>query len=333
MLIFGLGFWGREVGQAFASPSSPPVNTVLPVVSGSFFVGQALSCSTGTWEGSGISYSYQWRNAGTNISGATSAAYTVQPGDDGDLIDCVVTATNSEGSASEESSGLYAILSDLWVDASDLSSVSHIGGSVSAWADKSGNGNDAAQGIGTSQPVTGTRTINSLNALDFDGTNDQLSLPVGLYGNLGSSPQTTFIVYQSDDAGGSSQRLLTGQVAGLLRYGNYISLTLFRAVNRSSLLPTDFSAPRNTAVHIGGHVRSGASLIPHYDGVAGSNANNSEDISLTSMSIGDGAVPGTSPFDGLIGEAIVCKRALSTAEINQIGLYLANKWGGTWIGL
>ena len=91
---------------------SPPVNTVLPVVSGSLAVGQTLSCTTGTWTGSSpISYSYQWcqalladdrsiltddndRPLGVEIYGATLSTYVLQDADRSEYIFCIVTATN-----------------------------------------------------------------------------------------------------------------------------------------------------------------------------------------------------------------------------------------------
>lgn len=85
-----------------------PANTAAPVVSGTTEVGQALSCTTGTWTGDPTpTYARQWqRNTGsgfTNISGATGSSYTLVGGDEGATIRCVVTATNTEGSVSANS--------------------------------------------------------------------------------------------------------------------------------------------------------------------------------------------------------------------------------------
>jgi hypothetical protein len=41
----------------------------------------------------------------------------------------------------------------LWLDASDRSSVTTSAGTISQWNDKSGNGNNAIQVSGTSQPT------------------------------------------------------------------------------------------------------------------------------------------------------------------------------------
>lgn len=77
-----------------------PINTVLPVISGTLNVGDTLSVTTGTWTGNPIpTYTYQWRVDGSDVGGATTNSYVLQPGDATFMVDCRVTATNSEGSA------------------------------------------------------------------------------------------------------------------------------------------------------------------------------------------------------------------------------------------
>jgi hypothetical protein len=97
-----------------------PNSTIAPVVFNSYHpgasnVGQTLSCTTGTWEGTlPITYTYQWRRANTiggygtptgnnNIASATSNTYVVVTDDQTREISCTVTATNSAGSASANS--------------------------------------------------------------------------------------------------------------------------------------------------------------------------------------------------------------------------------------
>jgi hypothetical protein len=78
--------------------SGAPVNTALPVISGTVQVGDVLTSSTGTWTNSPTSYSYQWKANGTAISGATASTYTLIASQVGDTITVTVTATNSKGS-------------------------------------------------------------------------------------------------------------------------------------------------------------------------------------------------------------------------------------------
>ena len=99
-------------GPPFGS-GSVPANTAAPVISGTATQGSTLTTSNGSWAGSPTSYAYQWqRCAGascSNISGATSASYSVQSADVGDTIDVVVTASNAAGSTSQTSAQTAAV--------------------------------------------------------------------------------------------------------------------------------------------------------------------------------------------------------------------------------
>jgi Carboxypeptidase regulatory-like domain len=91
-----------------------PVNTALPVVSGTPTVGDLLSCSNGSWTGESTAtltvgwplttpFTYQWLRDGVPIAGATTAAYLVQAADVGHGLACEVSATNVAGHASAKS--------------------------------------------------------------------------------------------------------------------------------------------------------------------------------------------------------------------------------------
>ncbi len=101
---------GRMVGGADLG-NPPPLNTVAPVVSGDVAVGEILSCTTGTWENA-LTYAYQWRADGVDLSGETSNTYTLVTADIGADIDCVVTATGSGGSVPQASNSVGPITGD-----------------------------------------------------------------------------------------------------------------------------------------------------------------------------------------------------------------------------
>lgn len=91
---------------------SAPTNNTPPSISGTAVVGQTLSSTTGTWTGIPTpTYSYQWYRGATLISGATNNTYTLVQDDAGNTsnIKCVVTATNSAGSASADSNTVATI--------------------------------------------------------------------------------------------------------------------------------------------------------------------------------------------------------------------------------
>lgn len=87
-----------------------PTNATLPAITGDPGAsGNVLTASKGVWNGTApFTYAYQWQKAASNIPGATSATYTIQAGDAGASLTCIVTATNSQGSASA-TSGAFVV--------------------------------------------------------------------------------------------------------------------------------------------------------------------------------------------------------------------------------
>jgi hypothetical protein len=88
-----------------AAPATPvPVNSVAPAISGTAQVGQTLTVSNGTWSNTPTSYAYQWKRAGTNISGATAQTYVPVTADVGNTLTCAVTASNAGGAGTAATS-------------------------------------------------------------------------------------------------------------------------------------------------------------------------------------------------------------------------------------
>lgn len=87
----------------------------------------------------------------------------------------------------------------MWFDSSDASTITHSSGLVSQWDDKSGNARNATQVSASSQPITGLRTLNGLNAIDFDGSNDYM-----VTGGSADLDRTMIAVAQYDSTSGIS---------------------------------------------------------------------------------------------------------------------------------
>ncbi|MGL5019969.1 MAG: PKD domain-containing protein [Luteolibacter sp.] len=69
-----------------------------------------------------------------------------------------------------------------WYDASDPATIIQSGGSVSEWRSKSGTSH-LLQAVASKQPSTGTKQINGLNSLAFDGTGDTLKTATNPFGS------------------------------------------------------------------------------------------------------------------------------------------------------
>ncbi len=95
---------------------SPPVNTGLPVISGTAQQGQSLSASTGAWTNSPTGYAYQWQDCDsggancTPIAAASGASYLLAAGDVGHTIRVAVTASNGGGSSGPAVSAATAVV-------------------------------------------------------------------------------------------------------------------------------------------------------------------------------------------------------------------------------
>jgi hypothetical protein len=88
-----------------AALPQPPLNTAMPVLSGTVQVGSTLSTSNGGWTNSPTSYSYEWRRCDTSgancslIAGAAGQAYKLVLADAGHTIESGVAASNSSGTS------------------------------------------------------------------------------------------------------------------------------------------------------------------------------------------------------------------------------------------
>ncbi|WP_375175103.1 putative Ig domain-containing protein [Pseudooceanicola sp.] len=107
-----------------------PVNTAPPVIDNTVpTVGDTLTATTGSWTNSPAAYAYQWRSSGSVIAGATSANYTVQPGDVAQTLRVEVVASNAGGDSAVAASA-------------ETSAVTAASGSIAPWDSSLNNATD-----------------------------------------------------------------------------------------------------------------------------------------------------------------------------------------------
>jgi uncharacterized repeat protein (TIGR01451 family) len=73
-----------------------PLLSASPAIRNVPQTGENLICSNGTWNGAS-SFAYQWLRDGVAISGATNREYTAVEADEGNAIQCQVSAVNTSG--------------------------------------------------------------------------------------------------------------------------------------------------------------------------------------------------------------------------------------------
>ncbi len=215
----------------------------------------------------------------------------------------------------------------LWLDAAEASSITAAAGAVSQWSDKSGNGYHAVQSSSGARPKTATRSLNSLNVIEFDGSDDGFNVsPVPDI----SGAHTMFVVAATDTPTKSgNQNFIRGLNSTSTRqqitYGGSGTTLLGR--NGSS--DATYSLTVDSNPHIFSQACYATDLRLYYAGghVASSTASGG---GTTNLGIGRRGNSGDSPLDGYIAEVLIYGRALNSSEANQVGNYLASKWNVTW---
>jgi len=208
----------------------------------------------------------------------------------------------------------------LWLDASDSSTVILNAGAIERWEDKSGNSYHATQATAAKRPVLNATALNGRPAVRFDGsTNDGLSIADALYLNR---PYTAFIVDQY--YGATQGRTLQGRDANWLmgkwggRNGHYAGAWVYLpgAGSHSTAIG---DAVGHTWANSSGYALNGTD-------VTGSAAPTGIPGKLGLVS--EGASPGE-VSDADVAEVIVYNRFLSPFERQRVGAYLGTKYGLT----
>lgn len=214
-----------------------------------------------------------------------------------------------------------------WHDASDATTITHVGGSVSQWNDKSGNAIHATQPNASHQPQTGIRTINSLNALDFDGTNDFMVLPSSYY-SIGAGNNAIFAVIQFDSLVGE-RRLVQGNVGAGSRNALYWNATQIAGVSNSTFsIAVNTRSPGTTQPRILSMRRNGASVDVYQDNLIGTTTGTGGNVTIDGAWFG--SFQGASFFfDGAFCEIVTMKAHPTASEVTNLTNYFNAKWGTT----
>lgn len=337
---FGRGGFGRGFGQGGGGGNiSPPVNSVLPVISGTPQMGQTLSVTNGTWSNSPTSYTYQWKRAGVDIGGATANTYASVSADMGTVITCTVTATNAGGSASATSAGTAAIAVDAptsitslkrWLDANDISTlwqdssftvpVTANNDPVGGWQDKSGNAKHATQSTATRFPLYQTNRIGGKATVKGDGSNDYMTGVADAF----AQPAHVFLAIKSS--------WVSGRVIMDLGTNDHVQInyaapspTLNLYSGNTNVQNNSLATGTNGVLSILGNgasseirVNGGAAVVGNAGTLAPTGLTLFDKTGLTAASSTD------------IGELCVYSKVLSTAERVALENYLGLKWGITF---
>jgi len=227
---------------------------------------------------------------------------------------------------------------ELWLDASDTSTITDSSGSVSQWDDKSGNSRHAVQGTGSAQPSTGVATINSKNAIRFDGTTDFMQATPA----LGTANEFTWLIVATYQVTGVSEVLIGASNGGYASEDEWVLVRQLSGAYGGSV-NGDTSAQDNGSVgtvdtnpHLWSarYTKSGDEFELLIDGtrqwietsLTSSEPDLTQEIDIAAGDNG-GSLFGYAQVD--IAEILMYNSDLSIADREALEQYLAAKWGIT----
>ena len=221
----------------------------------------------------------------------------------------------------------------LWLDAADVRTVTLSGSTVTALADKSGNGRN---GSGSGSVTYSSNAINNLGALSFPGNVNNTWIR-GSLTNTGTTV-TCFAVATLTTAATDNCRILSlgtigsvdfntaASAAAIVRNGGAVGLYSYRNGGGTSTLSVSYNTPFLT-----GCLYDGVDKILYVNGTGTSRPSASTgSFNISSYQIGTSFAEETSlRWGGLIAEVIIYNSALTDVQRQAVEGYLARKWGAT----
>ena len=220
----------------------------------------------------------------------------------------------------------------LWLDAADPSTITGTS-PVTAWNDKSGNGNN---GTASGSPVLLANSINSsYPSIYFDGASSIAGATV----NSGTT-LTAFCILQTTDANlNTNGRLLSLSAPGRNDYDNVQSCIPYDQFNNAQINTNRgntgtpqvvYNVPVGTSALVATIFDGNTSNIFYANGslyVTATAASWNQSFSITTYCIGNAINPNSAWYKGRIGEIILYNTAVTTFQRQQVEGYLAQKWG------
>lgn len=210
----------------------------------------------------------------------------------------------------------------LWADASDATTITLNGSTVSQWSDKSGNGRHLVQATAAAQPTYNATTYNNKPAVIFDGTSDVM-LSNSVTGISGAAPRTIAYVMRRVTGGpiiqiGTSTSLRTfgRDLAGaglLYHWSSDLPMSMLgTGVNTSEILQSTGAV--STGFRDGSQIASGSYALNTLNTVLYVGARTPPDFSAVYAGV-------------VFAEILVFNKVLSVAERQLLEGYFAWKWG------
>ena len=213
------------------------------------------------------------------------------------------------------------IATSIWLDASDISTMSFNNTEIMQWNDKSGNSRHFSQHTSTNQPTYLTNNLNNKNVVVFEGSNDFIRRDSI---DLGSNITLFFVCkfFTSNRTGLFDTSPNSGNVArnysndAVEWWANNPSLTLNAPINDWCILTIIYSL-------------SGSRKIEKWVNDSNYNyatSNSNVEIAWNNLIIGT-INYSLSPFQGSIAEIVIANFVADESIRQKLAGYAAHKWG------
>jgi hypothetical protein len=224
----------------------------------------------------------------------------------------------------------------LWLDAADGTTFSYSSGTVvSEWRDKSGNSHHVSHGNSFEQPSRNT-TINGLDAVAFDGSNDRLTRTATALVNGTTGEFSAFAVVRFGSVAAGVGAIIDNDVVSgsrlpqiLRRNGTALESIQFRSstpyTDAAGVTLATSTAYQVTTV---GATTQIETRVDRSSNGATSSASGNLNTGSTVFRVGANAGTTAGSFlNGTIAEILVYNTALSNTNRDAVESYLKGKWG------
>lgn len=215
----------------------------------------------------------------------------------------------------------------LWLDAADAKTITLSGSNVTAWADKSGNGNNPT--ISSSKPTY----IASNRYIETFDLSQNFTVPASIFNTIGGS---IFLVYADKQQNLPNYATLFGLTAGYTS-NSFYAQSLLRpdgfnfALTGVDTPPLGFRTALNTTssvLYTQNYVYNSSNLTAGVNGTQYAMTSTFGNRVITPS--GTLSIGGTQ-WGGFVNarfyEILFFNSVLTTSQIQQVESYLANKWG------
>jgi len=210
----------------------------------------------------------------------------------------------------------------LWLDGADASTITLSGSNVTAWNDKSGNGNNTT--------VTGTPTVSTQARNRYISLNGSSGFS-GAVSITGNTITTFAVIIIPGNASGNARIVSLGVGTDIGSQSYVIPLyqlngTTNLATYRNGLLTSITNTTTNSPI-LASSTYDNTNGYIYLNGGTPTSYSSSGAFGITSYGIGRFVGSASLFFTGYIGEVIIYNTALTTVQRQQVEGYLAWKWG------